>query len=130
MIQINVFCVVVFSVFNVMNGIDVGVNFDLMFIQCDCWQIFQFCEFCFFGCNLFLDGVQLFNNIVGWVDVNLVVYGIQNQIVVVFYLSGDVIGIYDCWQFQRMCYDGGMRCVFVCVGDEVQYFLQVQLCSF
>ncbi|WP_147213058.1 putative PEP-binding protein, partial [Salmonella enterica] len=41
---------------NVANGTDVGANFDLMSIQRDCRQIFQFCEFRFLGRNLLLDG--------------------------------------------------------------------------
>ncbi|VEA34748.1 Uncharacterised protein [Salmonella enterica subsp. enterica] len=80
-IQTNAFRAVTLSAFNVANGTDVGANFDLMSIQRDCRQIFQFCEFRFLGRNLLLDGAQLLNNIVGRVDVNLVVYGIQNQIV-------------------------------------------------
>ncbi|CGX07114.1 Uncharacterised protein [Salmonella enterica subsp. enterica serovar Typhi] len=101
-----------------------------MSIQRDCRQIFQFCEFRFLGRNLLLDGAQLLNNIVGRVDVNLVVYGIQNQIVAVFHLSGDATGTYDRWQFQRTRHDGGMRRASARVGDEAQHFLQVQLCGF
>lgn len=55
-----------------------------MTVQRDSWQIFQLSEFRFLGSNLLLNGAQLLNNVVGWIDVNQIVYGIQNQIVVVF----------------------------------------------
>lgn len=130
MIQINVFSVVMFCIFNVMNCINVSVYFYLVIVQCNSWQIFQFSKFCFFRSYLFLNSVYFINNFVGWIDVNLIIYGIQNQIVVIFYLRGDVIGIYDSRQFQRMCYDRGVGSTVICVGDEIQYFFQVQLCGF
>ncbi|SUG13956.1 Uncharacterised protein [Salmonella enterica subsp. arizonae] len=75
---------VTLSAFNITNSTNVGANFYLMSIQRDCRQIFQFSEFRFFTGNLLLNSAQLLNNVVGRVDVNLVVYGIQNNKVAVF----------------------------------------------
>lgn len=97
MIQVYVFGVVVFSIFDIVNGINVGVDFNLMVVEGNCWQIFQFCQFGFFFCNLSLQIMQCFNLFVRWVDKNLVVYCVENQIVVVFYLCCDVVGVYDGW---------------------------------
>ncbi len=51
-IQTNAFRAVALSAFNVTNGTDVGANFNLMSIQRDCRQIFQFSQFRFLGRNL------------------------------------------------------------------------------
>ncbi|MNR56091.1 hypothetical protein D3C85_1766020 [compost metagenome] len=76
-----------------------------MAVQRNGWQIFQFGQFRFFRSDLLLNGTQLFDFFVGWVDVNQIVYGIQNQIVVVFHLRGDATGTHDGWQFQRTRHD-------------------------
>jgi hypothetical protein len=50
-------------------------------VQRDSRQIFQLSEFCFLGGNLLLNGTQLLDLFVCWVDVNQIVYGIQRTFI-------------------------------------------------
>ena len=104
-IQTHTFRTVALSAVNVTYGTDVSAHFNLMAVQRDGWQIFQFSEFRFLGSNLLLNGTQLLDHIVSWVDVNHIVYGIQNQIVVVFHLGGNATGTHNGWQLQRTRHD-------------------------
>ena len=101
-----------------------------MAIKGDCRQIFQFSQFGFLIGNLLLNGAQLLNFFVSWVDVNFVVHGIQNQIVAIFHLSGDATGTHDGWQFQGTRHDRGVGSTATDVSDKAQHLLQVQLCGF
>ena len=101
-----------------------------MTVQRNSWQIFQFSKLCFFRSHLLLNSAHFINNFVGWIDVNLIIYGIQNQIVVIFHLRGDATGTHDGWQFQRTRHDRGVGSTATRVGDETQHLLQVQLCGF
>ena len=129
-VQTHTFSAVTFSAFNVTNGTDISANFNLMSVQRDSRQIFQLSEFRFLGCNLLLNGTQLLDNVVGRIDVNLIVYGIQNQIVVVFNLRGDATRTDDGRQFQRTRHDRGMGGTSARVSNETQHLVQVQLCGF
>ncbi|MPM84657.1 hypothetical protein SDC9_131730 [bioreactor metagenome] len=72
----------------------------------------------------------MLDNVVGRIDVNLIVYGIQNQIVVVFNLRGDATRTDDGRQFQRTRHDRGMGGTSARVSNETQHLVQVQLCGF
>ncbi len=129
-VQAYTFCAVALSAINVTYGTDVGTHFNLMSVQRNRRQIFQFCQFGFLSGNLFLNGTQLFDLFVGWVDVNQIVYGIQNQIVVVFHLRGHATGTHDGRQFQRTRHDRGVGGAATGVSNETQHLVQVQLCGF
>ncbi|MNL38049.1 hypothetical protein D3C87_1602330 [compost metagenome] len=101
-----------------------------MTIQRNSRQIFQFSEFGFLGSNLLLNGAQFLDFFVGWVDVNQIVYGIQNQIIVVFNLRSNATCTHDRGQFKRTRHDRGVGGTATGVSDETQHLVQVQLCGF
>ena len=65
--------------FNVTNRTNVSAYFYLVTVQRNSWQIFQFSKLCFFRSHLLLNSAHLINNFVGWIDVNLIIYGIQSM---------------------------------------------------
>ena len=101
-----------------------------MAIQRDGWKIFQFRQFRFLFGNLRLNVAQRFNLFIARVHVNFVVYRVEDQIVAVFHLRGDVAGAHDSGKFQRTRHNRRVGRTATDIGDETQHLFQVQLCGF
>ena len=129
-IQTYAFGAVALSTFDIANGTNVGADFNLMAVEGNRRQIFQFRQFGFFFRNLSLQITQRFNLLVRRVDQNLVVHRVENQIVAVLHLRRDAAGAHDGRQFQGTRHDRGVGGTTARIGDETQHFFQVQLCGF
>ncbi|ESS59472.1 hypothetical protein EDP2_3983 [Enterobacter cloacae S611] len=101
-----------------------------MTIKGDGRQIFQLRQFSFLFRDLRLRCAQCVDLVVARVNVNFVVYRIEDQIVAVFHLSGDATGAHNRRQLKGARHDRRVGGTAANVGDKAEHFFQVQLCGF